>query len=423
MSKLLPEFEDERTVIRAVLSLGIVTGVAMTVYFAFLAPVSPLGWDFHAYHQAGEAVLAGDSFVGLEPDTGGGEFVYPPIVVLVFVPYALLSGWETAFVVHSAINVACLGTVGFLCLRELEKLGVELDRRDRYLIMAFALGSLYPLINLGLGQIDPLVSLLIIGIFLGVEREHNLIAGGAAALAGIIKLFPVVLGVWLLWLKRWRAITVAIVTGLTAVLASFAIFGWETNEAYLEVIIGSRSRLQAFAEGVSPDFFSLTLIRPISVLLQGLPAWTFLLVSVTIVGPILWFIYQRTSTRLDRHVAFLATVTAVLIALPSSNLNHLLYLYFPLIVLVYAIEEKQARRWLLGGMVILAIPLQPEIITSSLKVLPISETLLASVDAVASTTLSFASVALVGTVMLLVACVLYARDSSADAESNATKAV
>ncbi len=407
-----PGHSGGRTPIRAVLALGIVTGVAMLTYFTLIAAESPLAWDFMAYYEAAEAAVSGEPFVGLEPSRGRGEFVYPPIVILGFVPYALVGSWELAFVLHSLINVACLAVLAVVTLRELDVLGVSLTARDRYLIVAFGLASLYPLVNIGLGQIDPLVALLVAGVFLGLEHRRAFTSGGTLALAAIIKLFPAAFGLWLLWLRRWRAIAVAIGTALVAALASILVFGLETNQSFVALILGDRSRLQAYAEGVSPDFFSVTLIRPISNLLQGAPPATFLVVSVAIVAPLLWFVYQRSETRVDRHVAFLATLVGVLIALPSSNLNHLLYLYFPLIVLVFALDAGGPRRWLLAGMVLMLVPLQPGIIVATLEALPLPAGLVESIHLLADRALSFASIALLAMVLVLIACVQHARDET-----------
>lgn len=384
----------------------------MVIYFAAIAPRAPLAWDLQAYYEAGAAVMAGEPFIGLQPEIGGGEYVYPPIVVLGFVPYGLFSSWEIPFAIHALVNLSLLGALAWVTLRELEYLGVPIARADRVLIVAFCVASLYPLMNLGLGQVDPFITLLITMVFIGVERRRDHLAGTALAIAGIIKLFPIAIGIWLLYQRRWRAIATAFLVGVLAILVSLFVFGLQTNQAYVELILFERSRLQAFAEGLSPDFFSISLIRPISTLMQGLPPITFLIVSVALVAPILWFIYQRTTTRVDRHVAYLATLIAVIIALPSSNFNHLLYLYFPLIVLFYSLRPGRTRRLLLTGMVVMLIPIQPGIITATLESLALSAEFVELVSAVTNDVLSFASIALIGTIILLGACVHHANQTA-----------
>lgn len=396
--------------VRLVLLFGIATGLAMTMYFLVVADETPLAWDFLAYYRGAEAAIAGDAFVGLEPEQGGGEYVYPPVVVLAFVPYALLGSWELAFGFHALINVAALTLLGLVTLRELDRIGIDQTPTDRWLVMLFAVASLYPVMNVGLGQVDPFVAVLLAGAFLAVDRVDAAAGGVALGLAAVVKLFPAAFGLWFVVRRRLRAIAAAAITGIAGIVASLLVFGWDTNHAYLELILFERSRLDDFAEGVSPDFFSVTLVRPIAAVVPGsVPSIAYLLIAVALVVPLLWIVYSHTETRLDRHAAFLATLVAVLIALPSSNLNHLLYLYMPAVVLMYGLTPGQPRRLLLIGLAILLFPLQPAIVGGTLEALSIPPVVADPLHAAAKSLLSVVSVALIGAVVVLVACVRHAQ--------------
>lgn len=402
---------NHRHPVRAVLGFGLVTGIAMTSYFLLIAGETPLAWDFLAYYRGAEAAIAGEAFVGLEPDEAGGEYVYPPIVVLVFVPYVLMGSWPLSFAIHGLLSLAMLVTLGILAIRELGRLGVELTNLDRVLIMAFAVISLYPLMSLGLGQIDPLVALLLAGVFVWVERSRDSLAGLALAGAAIIKLFPVAYAIWFLRLKRWRAVKASIVTGAFAVGLSFLIFGVEINRSFFDLILFERSRLDAFAEGVSPDFFSVTLVRPISsVLPSTVPPATYLVISLALVVPALLYVYRHTESPIDRHIAFLATLVAILIALPSTNLNHFLYLYFPVLVLVYSLDPGPPRRWLLVGTAVMMLPVQPAILVTTLETIPLTIGATAQMHQGAEAMLSVVSIGLIGAIIVLAACVRHAME-------------
>lgn len=381
----------------------------MAAYFTLIAAESPLAWDFLAYYRGAEAAAAGEAFVGLEPDRGGGEYVYPPIVVLGFVPYLLAGDWAVAFVLHAIVNVVLLAVLAACCLRELDRIGRPVTGVDRALIVAFGIASLYPLVSIGLGQVDPLVALLIAVTFITLEQGRDSIAGVALAGAAIIKLFPAAFGLWFIFRRRWRSIVAATAAGVGGIAASLVLFGWTTNRAYLEFILVDRSRLDAFAEGVSPDFFSITLVRPVAALLPPVPSFTYLLVTVASVGPVLWYVYRRTATRTDRHVAYLATIVGILIALPSTNLNHLLLMYFPLVVLVYTLDAGRPRRWLLVGVAIILVPVQPDIIQTTMQaaVGGALDPVYPRIDAA----LGVASVALIGAVIILAACVRHAMET------------
>ena len=400
---------------RAVLLLGIVTGLAMAVYFSVLSVESPLAWDFIAYVEAAEAVLEGESFVGYEPIEAGGEYVYPPIVIFAFIPYAFIGDWEVAFIIHSIVNLGALAILAALTISELRRLDVSLERLDRALIVAFFLVSLYPLVNIGLGQIDPVIALLIAFVFIGSEAGHDRLTGGALSIAAIVKLFPLSFGLWLLFQRRFKSILFAAILFVAGVISSLIIFGIGTNRTYLEVIILERSRLRAFADGmVSPDFFSVTLIRPISAIFPMIPPILYLGISLAVVLPIIAYSYRRTLSHRDRHMAFLLTVLGLLIALPSSNLNHLLYIYMPVIVLLFSLTSGRARRWLAIGLGIILVPLQPAIIKGLLELTPMPTATVEMIHQIVYMLLSVISVALIGTIVILAAGVYYHRRTATD---------
>lgn len=399
---------------RAVMLLGIVSGLAVPLYFLGLAHETPLAWDFIAYYAAGEAFLQGESFVGLVPPFGKGVYVYPPVVVLGFLPLVVLGDWTVAYLLHSAFSVALLVGLGVLCFRELERLGVELTTVDRVLIVGFTTLSLYPMVALGLGQVDPLVAVLLAGSFLALEGRRAWWAGGTLALAAVVKLFPAAFGILLLRLRRWRAAIAALAIGAAATIASVLVFGASVHRDYLTLITEERSRLSAFAEGMDPNFFDVTLARPLAALFPDVPPIAYLVIAVVIVAPAVYVVYDRVETRLDRHVAFLATMTAVLIASPATNLNHLLYLYFPLVILIYALDRPRQRAILLGGLVILLLPVQPDQLTTALSAAGASPTTVSSADAIARRLLTTASVALVGAIIVLIGCVAVALDLEFD---------
>lgn len=393
---------------RAVLVLGILSGLAVPTYFFGLATQTPLAWDFIAYYSAAEAYLSGNSFVGLVPPFGEGIYVYPPVVVLGFLPLTALDGWFNGYLVQSGLSLAMLMGLGVLCIRELKRLGVTLERLDKVLILGFTTLSLYPMVALGLGQVDPYVAVLVALLFLALEKREDVTAGLALALAAVIKLFPVALGVWLVRRRRWRAALICAGGTVAATLASIAIFGASVHRDYLTLITAERSRLSAFAEGVDPNFFDVTLVRPLAAFLPEVPPITYAVVAVAVVAPALVVVYRQLDTRIDRHVAFLATVTAVVIASPASNLNHLLYLYFPLVVTIYALDRPLPRGVLLVGLVVLLVPIQPIQLSETMTYAGIAPGTVAYVDALARRVLSTASIALIGSIVVLVGCVVSA---------------
>lgn len=384
--------------------VGILSGLAVPVYFFVLSSDTPLAWDFIAYFAAAEAFVAGDPFIGLTPPFGDGQYVYPPVAVLGFVPLLILGDWFLAYLVLSLVNLAVLVGLAILCLRELDYLDVQLDRVDEGLIIGFCLVSLYPMITLGLGQIDPIVAGLVAVVFLHVERRRDGVAGLALALAGVVKLFPAAFGVWLVRTRRWRAAAVGIGSAALVGLASILIFGLDVHREYLRFVTTERSRLTAFAEGLSPDFFDVTLARPLTGLLPGAPTAVYVILAVAIVVPPVALTYRRLDTRRDRHLAYLATITAVIIASPASNLNHLLYLYFPLVVTIYALDRSRPRKLVLAGVVLMLLPVQPEQVVDLLDAVRVPSQTVAVLESVVRSVFAHVGLPLIGSLSVLVGC-------------------
>lgn len=402
---------DDRA-LTAVLLLGIASGIAMPTFFFTLGSVTPLAWDFAAYLAAARAFLAGSSFVGIPGLFGEGEYVYPPIVVLVFVPYALVGSWQTAFVIHSAINLLLLGVLARLIIRELAVLDVATSRTSRWLVGAVCVASLYPMISLGQGQVDPLVAVLLALTFLAIEDDRLHRAGGILALAAVIKLIPVAVCLWFVRMRAYAALGTTVLVGGCAALASIMTFGVATHRTYIEVILTDRSRVDAFASGMSPDVATMTLARPLAVIVPEVSTLVYPAISVLLVAPFISYAYTGVSTRIDRHLAFLVTILAVLLASPATHINHLLYLYFPLLVLVFALPASRGRSLLLTGTAVLFIPLQPGLLIDLVVGIGAPASVVVAIDTIVTPSLTVVSIPLIGGLVLLCGCTMVVRERS-----------
>lgn len=395
--------------LRAVLTVGVVGGLLIPVYFFLFAEVTPLAWDFRAYHLAAETALAGEQFVGVRPEVGNGVYVYPPLVVLLFVPYALIGGWFGTFLLQSALNLALGVALAWLILRVVEnRLGHPLSNLDRGLLAAFVLASTYPMIALGQGQVDHAVSLALLLGFVWLERGEQQKSGLAFAFAAVVKVFPVFVGVWLLYRRAWRAIATAAAAGLAAVTTSFLLFGVETHVRYLEFLLNERSRVSEFSGELAPDFFGLTLSRPLSVLLPQVDPSLYSPIAAVLFAPVLWLLYSRSETFEDRLVAFLGTLIGVLIVSPASNPNHVLFLYFPMVTLAFVLAHRRSGRLVLGGILAMSFPIHFTHIDRMMELGGVSTGSRATVMTVVEPVLSFGTVTLYGLLFVLAGCVAYA---------------
>ena len=199
--------------------------------------------DFGAYYSAAGRFLEGGSLYytpsrPAAPSHPGGVFpyLYPPIVILPFIPLALLPFWGAAGIwVFASLAVAVLGARALL-----NAYGVSLSRLQT-LLLGYGIFAFAPtIIWFKLGQVT--------GIFVGslcfaaatLERDSGdrFKWISFALLPAIVK--PPYAVAMAPALNDWQRVLRAIVLGATVVVVSVLLFGIEAHEAYLGVLRGGK---------------------------------------------------------------------------------------------------------------------------------------------------------------------------------------
>jgi hypothetical protein len=273
------------------------------------APAATSFWDFHAFWDAGRAVIHGrtpyppasDTVLGRE-----GSFVYPAPAAVAMVPLALLP-YEVA------ATLFALALVGSIVLA-LRLVGVR-DWR------CYGLALLSAPVVTGV-NVDAVSPILLLGLAL-VWRFRDRVVPAAFALAGLVvlKLF-----LWplLLWCALTRRVATALMAGaiITVVtIAAWAGIGFDGLRAYPDVL----RILTRLLEGKSYSLVALGLslganreLAQALSLLVGAAA----LAAVAIRG-------RRTST--DAWTFAVAT-GAVLALTPIAWLHYFVLLYVPIAI-------------------------------------------------------------------------------------------
>ncbi|MEE6209880.1 glycosyltransferase family 87 protein [Salarchaeum sp. III] len=399
-----------RRAVRAVLAFGVLVGLLVPVYFWGLADTTPFAWDFRAYHHAATLALDGRPFVGVSPSVGGGEWVYPPITVVAFYAYTLVS-WSAAYLVHATASVlaglACAGLV----LDDLRDRGVALRRTDTALVAAFFTLSTYPMVVLGQGQLGLFVLLALLGAYRALNAGRQRTAGGLLALASAFKLFPLFLLVWFARRRAWRAIAWCLGAATALCAAGVAMFGWSLHAEYVRFIVFERSRVSELAAGMSPNVSALTLQRPLAALLPDAEPVVYTVLAAVFLLPVLGVVYTKAGTQRDRAIAYLGTVVVMLLVSPASNIHHVLYVYVPLVALLYTVRDPVVRACFLTGTVFLLAPVQPAILADVLSATGAPASVTATVVAASHAVLSVGSLALYGLLVVLGGCIVHAARS------------
>mgnify|MGYP000318433121 CR=1 FL=1 len=399
-----------RNIVRAVLLACIVGGLLVPLYFFGMAEMTYFAWDFRAYYTAAEAALHGRPFVGIETDIPGVSYVYPPISVVLFVPQTAAGGWKLAFALQTLLNVCMALALAALTIRTIEARRARLASIDRLLIIGFCLGTAPAVAVFGQGQVDMLIALALAGAFVALERGKQGLAGVVLAGASLVKVFPAALGLWLVWRRAWRGVVAALVTGLAGLALGWVWFGLDAYWRYLDVL-ASRSRLAEFAGTVSPNFFAMSLHRPLSQLLPQIDPDLYLPLSVLVVAPSLALVTRRERGVSGRLTTYLVAIIAMLLVSPASNALYVVYAYFPILTLLYLDAAGRAQSLLLAGIVTVAFPVQPAQIATALTMAGVPDPLRSQLLFVAREVLTVASLPLLGLVTILTWATLRAMTS------------
>jgi len=158
------------------------------------------------------------------------------IGLLPITPFSTLVVWPlsglpplTAKHIWILINLAFLLPVGWM----LQSMTAFNSRR-----IALILFLSFPLHrNLLYGQFYVFLLLLITAACFCYLRGHRGLAGGLVAVAAACKVFPIILFVFFLQRRDWRALIAGVVTGSSAVAVSVAVFGLNAHRTWLLEIL------------------------------------------------------------------------------------------------------------------------------------------------------------------------------------------
>jgi len=151
-----------------------------------------------------------------------------PFSTLVIWPLSGLSPL-TAKHIWILVNLAFLIPIGWML-----RLMTTLSRRKIALVLFLS----FPLHrNLLYGQFYVFLLLLITAACFYYLRGYRGLSGGLVAIAAVCKIFPIILFVFFLQRRDWRALMAGMVTGISAVAISIAVFGLNAHRTWLLEIL------------------------------------------------------------------------------------------------------------------------------------------------------------------------------------------
>src|SRR6267378_7372348 len=204
-------------------------------------------FDYELWYTTGKHVLAGDEIYFFR--AGKYDFMYPPPCALFLAGASLLGQVGLIFLL-----VAIDSAAWFISA----KLSARLARADRsatspwlYLIPSLLI-IVYIWSSYHLGQPNLVLLALMVGAFVALRAECEIVGGGLIAVAAAIKAFPVLAIIYLVYRRYWKA-AISLVATLVFLLlilpAPFRGFGrawhdlgkWSAGMLkYSEVTVGQR---------------------------------------------------------------------------------------------------------------------------------------------------------------------------------------
>ena len=330
---------------RLVLLAGIISGLSGILTAPLFSPDQFMVAS-DVYLHAADALLAGENIYDVTPpDRPGYYYIYPPIVIVAFVPHALLGTALASFAIQTLLNVGFAVGIAAVLWRALSRREIALTRVDGTLLVGFALLSAYSAITVVNGQVTLGLAFAFALGFDALERNREALAGVAFASAALVKVFPAAIGLWLLRRRATRGIVAAVLTGVGGLVLGLLFLDPEFTVTYFtEVLTG---RYEGFDGAPEPTETRDGLQRQLATLFGLSPPYLTPL-SFVLLAPVVLFLYRDVDTDRRRQAAILGTILAVLLFFPLQRLYMSLLIY-PLVVLLFVLPAGRPRTVILVG--------------------------------------------------------------------------
>jgi hypothetical protein len=328
------------------------------------------GDDFTPYWNGASSVAAGESpYIWLAENRPQElpDYIYPPWLALLLAPLTRVLDYPTARWAWLAVSALSLAVGGLLVVRAT---GIRW-RGPQALALVAAIGVLpSALLALGIGQLSPLLLLLLAVVYAGASGARPRGPGAAlgalaVAIGAHLKTIPALLGGYFLLRGKWRECAIATVAGGLLLVASIAVLGWAPHWAYLTQVIPAQNHWFGgpFNVSLTGIFTRLLVETDFAVPIVSAPLIARVAIVVGTVGVIVltgWAIRRAPADRAGEQAAIAITVAAMLLISPINGSYNLLLTVIPLAVTIKRVQDEwpHGLRWLLIVAILLSLPVE-----------------------------------------------------------------
>jgi hypothetical protein len=201
---------------------------ASLVCFAFWQITDPPFVDFYkAYYQGGAAILSGE-IERFRPLLREAQFVNPPIAALPFAPLAYWGDNEAALIF--TFLGALVAVAAWWALARL----LDMSWTQSLILLALFLVNGPLIYSIRIGNSTHFILLLAVLAMLALKAHRPALSGAVFALTAVFKPLMLLVGVYFLLARNWRAVAGGVAALVVVALASVAIFGVDLHREWIE---------------------------------------------------------------------------------------------------------------------------------------------------------------------------------------------
>ncbi len=282
---------------------------------------------------------------------------HPPITALLMVPLSFLP-YKDAAIIWTLLSIILYILSGWLVLRELN---IHLPREYLLILIGFGLCWHPFLMNIGLGQWSIIIGLCIVLCWICLHHDRNILAGIILGLACLIKFYPGLLLVYLLLMKRWKALLATILVVILGTILIAMIIGPKEVIYYFTTVVPFDTKEYT----ASPENYSILgtlgkffvggyLIEPIFVS----PIPINMLAIIFDFGVLAILVRNMCSLPIDKDsndIKFALTLIAMLFISPLFWQHNLTIMTIPIFILLMSIVNKSIKLNSEYGLALLAM--------------------------------------------------------------------
>jgi alpha-1,2-mannosyltransferase len=303
--------------------------------------------DFTIYFEAARNLRTGGSLYDFAAATGipnGPVYKYPPLFAVLLapatsLPIRVVASWWYWF------NLALLCLTGYMLLRILRRLAKpELAVTGAYLTAIGILLFRPAWESMIRGQLDVLIlASAVAALWLLQARRAEWLAGVLLGFVTLLKLYPGLFALYLLWQRRWRALFGLGVSTIALVVVSGTVVGWGTLWRYLTEVLAVQTAAVPYPENQSFDGLLSRLVVPV-----GQTTWyttipfstgvrlILVLLDVVTVATVVLFLWRGVNRDRRRFLlGYAAVMPLIVLVWPTAWIHYETLLLLPLAFLLW----------------------------------------------------------------------------------------